>query len=258
MIVVLVLPAVAAGLAGLLAHGADDASAYLPRLRVVLLGATIIGYLGVDAFIWKEGKGWRRWVAFLIGLLAVRVFFVPVVACALVLTGWVEALGLTLGLTNLSPIVHYTFACLVSALTGVSTLLTVAALFNPKDWYAIPMLVLLLAAGMLAFSHDDDRRAWPQAFETSAPAPAYSGPDYREALADGDLSFRARVIAGGGLVRHGLSARGGWSGNVRRELLARFRSSPEGSLKTRLQSLEAALLRSRRTLRTSPPDPRGS
>ena len=256
--VVLLVPAVLAGFLGLLAHGADDGAAYLPRVRAVLLGATVIGYLGVDTFIWREGKGWRRWVAFLIGLLAIRVFFVPVVGCALVLTGWLEALGLELGIANPSAIVHYTLACFISALTGVSTLFAVAAFFNPKDWYAIPVLVLFLAASVLAFGHPDDRRAWPQAFETSAPAPAYSGPDYREALGNGDISFRARVIAGGGLLRHGLSARGGWSGDVRRELLARFRSSPEGSLRTRLQCLEAALLRSRRALRTSPPDPRGS
>ena len=120
--IVFVVPAVLAGLLGLVANGAEGAEAYIPKLRLLFLGAASLGYLGLAAFVWLKTRGWRRWGALVVGLAAVRVAYLPVIATALVVTGWLDWLGRMFGVEKLAAPVHYALACFVAALAGLVAL----------------------------------------------------------------------------------------------------------------------------------------
>ena len=108
---VFVVPAILAGLLGLLANAADDPAAYVPRLRLMFLGSVGLGYLGLTLFVWLMARGWRRWGALLLALVAIRVAYVPTIATAVVVTGWMDWFGRLLGVTKLEGPIHYTLAC---------------------------------------------------------------------------------------------------------------------------------------------------
>jgi len=245
------VPAVLAGLLGLFPHAAPEGADYVPRLRGMLVGAAALGYLGPGVFFWRRAKGWKRWGALLLGLAAVRVLYVPVVAVAFVLVGWLEWGARTAGAGSFGGPLHYGFACLVAAFTSLAVLTVVAAAGNvAKPKWIVPLL-LFLGAGVLAFWHPEDRTVLPHPFAKDGPSPASRGPEYLDVAEDGERSWHVRVLAAFGGIRHALSARSGWGGAVREEMLARYRSKPGQSLRDRMLSLEAALDVARPLLTTS-------
>jgi len=253
--IVFLVPAVLAGLLGILAHQAADAAEYLPRLRLMLLGAAALGYVGVAIFSLRKLKGWRLWGALLLGLAAARVCYLPVVTMSLLLCGWAEWIGRTVGAANLAGPIHYALPCFVAALTALTALLALAAASHLKQIGWVMVLLLFGGMGTLAFWHQSDRIT-PHPFLSDAPPPATRGPDYFDVVEDSEGPVVTRVLAAGGLVRHAVSARSTWSGAIRSELLARYRGSPGMTLGERIKCFEAALVSSRPLLGTSPRSPR--
>jgi hypothetical protein len=100
--IVFLVPAVVAGLLGVLAQGAEIDADYLPRLRFMFLGSAVLGYLGMAIFTWRRLGGVRRWGALLWGLVAARACYLPAMAGALVVTGWLEWLAGILGAGSLA------------------------------------------------------------------------------------------------------------------------------------------------------------
>lgn len=254
----MLVPAILAGGLGLLAHAAGDDAAYVPRLRVVCLGAAALGYLGIAVFVWRTARGWRRVLTLLAGLVAVRACYLPVLGLSVFLAGWLEWLARALGAGALSGPVHYALGCLLGALAGLFTLLGVAAVNHVRSPAWALVGVALLALAVLAFAHPEDRAILPHPVADTTPLPSTSGPGYLDVVKDGGAPLRARVLAAFGGARHALSPRSGWAGAVREELLAQFRDRPDASHRARVSSLERALLRARPALRTSPRTPPGS
>ncbi|MEE8106744.1 MAG: hypothetical protein V3T86_14525 [Planctomycetota bacterium] len=254
----LLIPPILAGGLGLLAHGADEGTAYLPRVRLMLLGAAALALIATGVFVWINAQGKKRWAALALVLVSGRICYVSVVATALCTTGWLETLGRTLGVEDLSAAVHYCFAMFTCAFLTLSLLLVLLAATRPLRWYSIAIALTITLLGVHAFAHTEDREVFPHGFSQTAPAPAHEGDDYFAAVRNTDLPVSSRFAALGGGIRHAVMPRGGWAGSVRREMLARFRSSPNAGLRTRVQAFEAALLRSRPLLQTSSRSPRGS
>jgi len=253
------IPPLLAGGLGLLAHGADEGTAYLPRVRLMLLGAAALALLASGVFVWRStNQGWKRWAALALVLATGRVCYVFVVATALCTTGWLEALGRAVGAQNLSAPVHYCFAMFTCAFLTLILLLVLAAAAHLTRWYSLVLLACLALVGVHAFANKEDRQILPHGFSQTAPAPAYEGDDYFAAARNSDLPVSSRLAALGGGIRHAVMPREGWAGSVRKEMLERFRSSPNAGLRTRVQAFEAALLRSRPRLQTSSRSPRGS
>ncbi len=245
---VFVLPAILAGLLGILAHQADGAVAYLAQIRIASLGAIALGYLGVAIFVFRKLSGWRRWAALLWGLLALRVAYVPLLASGVVLTSWLEWGARFFGGENLSLPVHYMLPCFWAMAATTWTLLAIAAASRPKDigWDMVTLIVIGL--GVLSFWKPADRHPSPHRFESKAPSPATSGPTYLDVAEDSARDVVTRILATGGVVRNALQGRRGWSAVVREELAARFRGAPALSQKDRISCLEAALVRARKDL----------
>lgn len=249
---VLVVPAVLAGFLGVLAHQAGDSAAYLPRLRLLFLGAAALGYVGVGVFCLKKLKGWRLAGALAVGLVAIRVCYLPVISLALLLTSWLDWLGrAAFGATTLDAPVHYTLACFVAAFSSLAAMLLIAAVSHLKEIGWVMVVVVYAGLGVLAFWHAPDRLN-PHPFLSDAPPRATRGPDYFDVVEDGGRPVVTRILAAGGLIRHALFSRRGWGGAIREELVARYRGDPGMTLGARVKCIEAALVNSRRLLRTSP------
>ncbi|MGH7163048.1 MAG: hypothetical protein ACREID_06165 [Planctomycetota bacterium] len=253
----LVVPAVIAGFLGLVAHGAEAGEAYLQRVRLLCLGAALLGLAGAVAFSIARAKGGRRWLAALGALVAARIAYTPLLAAAFVATGWLEWTAARLGASSLSLPVHYGLGCLIAAFTTIAGLLLPYALSDLENRRRIPLLLAWILAGVLAFAHPEDRELLPHPFGSGAPAPSAVGPSYGDAVEDDALSVRARAVALFGLARHAGTPRAGWAGAARDEMVARFRSSPDAPLRARVAAFEAALLTARKALETSARTPPG-
>lgn len=249
---VLVVPAVLAGFLGILAHQAGDAAAYLPRLRLLFLGAAALGYVGVGIFCLKKLRGWRLAGALVVALVALRVCYLPILSLALLVTGWLDWLGRTaFSATNLDGPIHYALACFVAAFSSLAALLLISAVSHLKQIGWVMVLLVYVGLGVLAFWHAPDRLN-PHPFLSEAPPRATRGPGYFDVVEDSKRPVVTRVLAAGGLIRHALFPRSGWGGAIREELLARYRGDPGMTLSARVKCIEAALVNSRRLLRTSP------
>lgn len=256
MTIVLIAPALLAGVLGLMANGAEGSVDYLPRLRFMLMGAAVLGLAGVAIHVWRRLHGWRRWGALLLALVAVRVCYSPVVGAALVSAGWLDQLGRFLGAGHLGFLVHYSLPCFVSAFSTVLALLAVAAAAHLRKVGWVMVLLLFCSMAVLAFWKPEDRAVSPHPLTASgAPPPSANGPTYLEVVQSGSFDPVTRIEAAGGFLRHLLSPRSGWGGTVRDQLLQRFRGEPSMGLRERISCLEAAMLRARRI---SPRTPRSS
>ncbi|MDH3593147.1 MAG: hypothetical protein OER88_14775 [Planctomycetota bacterium] len=250
---VFVVPAVLAGLLGLLANDAGDAAAYLARLRFAMLGSVALGYLGVAVFLLRKTVGWKRWAGIVWALLAVRVAYAPILGSGLVISSWLEWAARLLGAKRLAVPVHYMLPCFWCMIAGLWSLLAVAAFTRVKQigWAIITLIVVGL--GVLSMWKPGDRAVSPHAFEENAPGPATVGPSYLDVAEDSRRDTVTRILAVAGVARHALQSRRGWSAVVRQELVARYRGTPTMTLRDRISCLEAAMVRARSTL--SSPDP---
>jgi hypothetical protein len=242
--------AVVAGILGIIANASPEGAEYISRLRLLFLGAAVIGYLGLAVFVWKERKGILRWISLLVALLAVRILYVFVVNLAVILTGWLEAAARGAGVENTALLVHLALAIFTSVFASLVAMLGDGIVDNimKKIRWAI-LAAVIAGAGVQDFSHPEDRRILPQRFGSEAPAQATYGQDYKTVVKDKDRSFRVRLGAVFGTVRHSISPSDGWGGSVRDDLLARYRSEPDGSMSDGFAALEASLLKARPTLK---------
>jgi len=254
---VFLAPAVLGGLLGLVPHAAKDAAAYVERMRLLCLGSVLLGYFGVAFFVWRKSEGSRRWMSLAVGLLAVRVFYVPVLAVAIFLTGWLEWSAAKLGASQLSGPLHYALGCFLGATACFATLLAVLAANSLRHPLWALAAALMAGVAVLALLHEEDRSVLPHPFDNLAPSPSADGPSYLDVVKDEEAPGTVRLLALFGALRHYASPRSGWGGVVREELLAQFRGRPDASLRARVGSLERALLRARSYLRTSPRTPPG-
>jgi len=252
---VFVVPAVLAGLLGVLAHQAESPAAYLPRLRLLFLGSVALGYLGPAAFIWRKAQGWRRWGSLLLALATLRAAYLPVLGAAFLTAAWCDRLGRALGAESLGGLIHYALACFIATLASRVALLSVAAATRIKKPGWVAWLVCVAGMGVIAFWNPKDRAVLPHPIVTEAPPPASNAPGYFDVVKDGGRPPVTRILAAGGAVLHTLAPRTGWGGSVRVEMQARFRGNPDLSLGERVTALEASLLSAREEFRTSPRTP---
>jgi len=241
-----VLPAILAGLLGLYPAYAE-LSDYVPRLRVMFLGAVGLGWLGIAGFLFRKTSGWRRWLALVWSLAVVRVFYAPILGGAVVMAGWAAWLARFVGDRSLVLPIHYATACFVGLLTACVALAAIFAGANLKRIGWIVIALLCVGQGVLAFWLPDDRHPLPHPFE-SAPPPAAEGPTYLDVVEDGDREPVPRILGAGATMRHAVSPRSGWGGAVREGLAARARANPSMGLRVRVSCLEAALKDAREKL----------
>jgi len=247
--------AVLAGGLGLLANAALMGPEYLPRLRVLFLGAAALAYVGTAVFIWLKAKGLRRIGYLLLALAAIRISYVPALHGGLLVAGWIEWIGHALDGTRLGAPVHYALGCFTAAFASLAALVLLAAAAHPQRAPSIVVFVVYAAAGLLAFSHADDRTPLPHAITAEDLQPAAEGPDYLDLAEENRAPARTRVLAALYGVVDALMPRRAWAGIVRTELHARFRAAPDASLLDRVTSIEGALRTARTEFRTSPRTP---
>ena len=244
MLVVIVAPLLA-GLLGLATDQAEDSEAYLTRLRFLLIGAALLGYLAVAWFAWRRGKGLMRFVTVAVGLLGVRIVYPIVPYLGTLVTGWLVWAARKLGADPSGAMVHYSLGVFIAAFSVVAALLTMTAVANLT--HAVKWVVVLAVLGAVGF-FDVTQENWsinPHPFRKTGAAPSGRGPSYREVAEDSELPWRQRV---GGLVGWGLHAvwpRSGWGGSIRTRLDRNFRGNPDGTLQDRVTELEAALVQAR-------------
>lgn len=246
---------VAAGALGLFANAADGGPEYVRRLRILFLGAAALGCLGPMVFVWLKAKGAKRVFCLPLPVLAARIAYVPALHGALLLAGWSERLGRAVGAERLAAPVHYALGCFVAALVCFAALVLVSAAANARRPASIAVFVLYAAAGALALSVPDDRVLLPHAMVAEDVQPAAEGKDYLDVTEDVNARARTRILAALYGIVDAISPRSGWAEAVRAELHARFRASPDMSLRARVTSIEGALRTARPLFRTSPRTP---
>ncbi len=241
-----VLPAILAGLLGLFPAQAE-LSEYVPRLRVMFLGAVGLGYLGIAVFLFRKTAGWKRWVALVWSLAVVRVSYTLIISTAVLMAGWAAWLARLIGDQSLVLPIHYATACFAGALTGTIAIAAVSAGTNLKRVGWIVIALLFVGEGVLSFWLPEDRHPSPHPFADAPPAAAH-GPEYLEVVEDTDHTPVTRIIAAAATIRHAMWPRSGWGGSVRKGLLMRARANPEMGILVRVNCLEAALLEARKLL----------
>ena len=246
---------VVAGGLGLFANAAGDGPEYVSRLRILFLGASALGCLGPMLFVWLKAKGAKRVFCLPLPVLAARIAYVPALHGALLLAGWTERLGRALGAERLQAPVHYALGCLVAALVCFAALVLVAAAATPRRGISIAVFVLYAATGALAVWSPDDRVLLPHATVAEDLQPAGEGKDYLDITEDVNAPARTRILASLYGIVDAVSPRSGWAEAVRADLHARFRASPDMSLRARVTSIEGALRTARPLFRTSPRTP---
>jgi hypothetical protein len=249
---------VAAGALGAFANAAGEGPEYVQRLRILFLGATVLGWIGPSIFVLRKAKEWQRIACLLLSTLAARVAYVPSVGGALLLAGWIERLGRALGGEGrLGLIVHYALGCFLAALVCFVAFVVISAVAHARRPASIAVFALLGLGALLAFSHGDDRALLPQALKGDDVQSAADGEDYLELAEEGRRPARTRILATLYGIADALSPRSGWADAVRQELHARFRADPDMSLRARVTSIEGALRTARPLFRTSPRTPPG-
>ena len=242
--------AVVAAVLGIIANAAPEGAEYISRLRVLFLGAALIGYLGVAVFVWRERKGLLKWISLLAALLAIRILYVLIVNLAVILGGWLEAAARGAGVENTALLVHLALAIFTSMFASLVAMLGDGIVDNimKKVRWAI-VAALIAGVGVKDFAHPEDRTILPQQFRSEAPMAAEGGQDYKGVVSDKEQPFRVRLGAVLGTIRHSISPTDGWGGAIRDGLLARYRGQPDGSMADGFAALEAAMLDARPKLK---------
>jgi hypothetical protein len=249
---------VAAGALGAFANAAEDGPEYVWRLRILFLGATLLGWLGPAIFTWRKAKEGERILYVLLAVIAARVAYVPSLEGALLLAGWVERLGDALGGGGrVGFIVHYVLGCALAAIVCFVAFVVISAAAQARKPASIAVFVLLGLGALLAFSHREDRALLPQAVRGDDAQPAADGEDYLDLAEESQRPARTRILAALYGITDALAPRGGWADAVNREMHARFRADPDMSLRARVTSIEGALKTARPAFRTSPRTPPG-
>jgi hypothetical protein len=247
---------VAAGALGLFAHAAGEAPEYVQRLRILFLGAAVLGWIGPSIFVFRKAKEGQRIACLLVATLAARVAYVPSLQAALLLAGWVERLGSALGGGGrLGLVVHYALGSFVAALVCFVAFVVISAVAHARKPASIAVFALLALGALLAFSHPDDRTLLPQSLSGEDLQPAAEGEDYLDVAEDGSHTARTRILGALYGIVDAVSPRSGWAEAVRVEMHARFRADPDMSLRARVASIEGALRTARPLFRTSPRTP---
>ncbi len=243
--VVMILTTLLAGLFGLVAAQAEDAEAYLTRVRLLLLGSVALGYVGVAWFSWRRGPRVKGVIAMLTGLVVVHALYPLVLILPVILTARLEWLARMLGVEAASSAVHYSIAMFVAAFALLFSLMAATAVVNIKSikW----ALVLLLLVGVVVVNATEP--GWslnPHPFRQSGAAPAERGPNAWAVAKDTERPWRTRLKGLFSASFYVALPATGWGGDVRAELSRRFKGNPDASLSERVTSLEAALLKARR------------
>lgn len=250
-----IVTVVAAGALGAFANAADGAPEYVLRLRILFLGAAVLGWLGPSIFVARKAKEPERILCLILAVLAVRVAYAPSLHGALLLAGWVERLGRALGGGRLGFLAHYALGCFMAAIVCFACFVVISAVAHARKPASIAVFVLLGLGALLAFSHPDDRTLLPQALRGDDAQPAADGKDYLDLVEDTRRPARTRILAALYGIADVLSPRSGWADDVNREMHARFRADPDMSLRARVTSIEGALRTARPLFRTSPRTP---
>jgi len=252
-----IVPALLAGGVGVWTAAAGGPEEYVERLRVLLLGSSALGGLGVCLFVWRRaGPGPRRLLYLPAVPLALRLAYLPILAVGIVGTAWLVRLGEALGAAPAPGLLHYGLGCFVALGASLAGLVLVAALSNLKRVGAWFTLLAYAGLGVLAFAQADDRTLSPHPFAQRDLVILPEGPDYAEVAEQGGRGAATRVLAAGSALRDLLMPRTGWGGMVRDELSRRFRGRPGLTCGDRVTALEGALLtawESRNAPRTPPP-----
>ncbi|HEX5135353.1 MAG TPA: hypothetical protein VFY93_00140 [Planctomycetota bacterium] len=226
------------------------------RLRILFLGATVLGWLGPAIFTWRKAKEGQRILYLLLAVISARIAYLPCLEGGLLFASWVERLGRALGGgARIGFVVHYSLGCSVAALSCFVAFVVISATAHAKKPASIAVFVLLGLGALLAFSHPDDRAPLPQALRGEDGQPAAGGDDYLDIAEEGRRPARTRVLAALLGITDALAPRTGWADAVHREMHARFRADPDMSFRARVTSIEGALRTARPLFRTSPRTP---